>query len=162
MSDAKMLERAWEVLKKLEGWALVGRDEEAECIAEFGRSVRREALEEAMESIITLTDQRGELRRQLEEVQLSEARGTLAVETARLNYLFDNHAPDESLANAFAIDYLDGDKADEDVIAEIRRAWRQAIDVEMRKTGTDASDLHGCDPIREGSEERPEWENNPR
>ena len=47
MSDAKMLERAREVLKKLEGWALVGRDEEAECIAEFGRSVRREALEES-------------------------------------------------------------------------------------------------------------------
>ena len=47
MSDAKMLERARKVLKKLEGWALVGRDEEAECIAEFGRSVRREALEES-------------------------------------------------------------------------------------------------------------------
>ena len=26
---------------------------------------------------------------------------------------------------------------------------------------TDA-DLHGCDPIREGSEERPEWEDGPR
>ena len=25
-----------------------------------------------------------------------------------------------------------------------------------------ASDLHGCDPIREGSKETPGWENNPR
>jgi len=114
--------------------------------------------------IITLTDQRDELRRQLEEVrrQLAEARGALAVETARLNCLFDNHAPDESLANALAIDYLDGDKADEDEITEIRRAWRQAIDAEMRKTDTDASDLYGCDPIREGSKEKPEWEDNPK
>jgi hypothetical protein len=32
----------------------------------------------------------------------------------------------------------------------------------MRKTDAGASDLHGCDPIREGSQETPEWENNPR
>jgi hypothetical protein len=25
-----------------------------------------------------------------------------------------------------------------------------------------ASDMNGCDPIREGSQETPEWENNPR
>ena len=56
MSDDKMLERAREVLKKLEGWALVGRDEEAECIAEFGRSVRREALEESAKERAALAD----------------------------------------------------------------------------------------------------------
>jgi hypothetical protein len=31
--------------------------------------------------------------------------------------------------------------------------------VEAQATGS--SDLHGCDPIREGSKEKPEWENNP-
>ena len=34
----------------------------------------------------------------------------------------------------------------------------QACDDFLR---TDA-DLHGCDPIREGSQETPEWEDNPR
>ena len=73
-----------------------------------------EELEGAMESIITLTDQRDELRRQLEEVrhQLAEA--------------------------------------------------RESIGLIAALTPVRLSDLHGCDPIREGSQETPEWENNPR
>ena len=109
------------------------------------------------DALISAAEERDDLRS-----QLSEVRATLAVETSRLNCLFDNHATDEFLANVLASDYLDSDNVDEDEIAEIRRAWRQAIDAEMRKTDTDASDLHGCDPIREGSKETPEWENNPR
>ena len=34
----------------------------------------------------------------------------------------------------------------------------QACDDSVR---TD-TDLHGCDPIREGSKEKPEWEDNPK
>jgi ABC-type transporter Mla subunit MlaD len=113
--------------------------------------------------LIRLSDTITGLRETCDDLrrQLSEARATLGVETARLNCLFD-----------VAVQVVDGERvsqeligrveADEDEIAEIRRAWRQAIDAEMRKTDAGASDLHGCDPIREGSQETPEWENNPR
>ena len=75
-----------------------------------------------------------------------------------------------TMAYPISLKILEAVQACDDALFPPVLIFKLATDSDLRnlmRTGRiirveDPGDLHGCDPIREGSKEKPEWEDNPK